>query len=162
MRLASAPCRCDVPHLASPRLTMYALATTPTIHRARGASKLSATAAAITVAGMTTTAVETRPLPALTLGRLGHDLCLSRKGMAESEQLTNEEEERRYRQIEDWFARKEKLFWTAEVSGGTWDAFVASGHMMDKSSRAVGPCVRGAATRLDAAQKAQDLHRKLL
>ncbi|MGE5274097.1 MAG: hypothetical protein ACM3QU_10140 [Verrucomicrobiota bacterium] len=82
--------------------------------------------------------------------------------MAESGQLTNEEEERRYRQIEDWFARKEKLFWTEEGSGGTWEAFVASGHMMEKSSRAVGPCVRGAATRLEAAQKAQDLHRELL
>jgi hypothetical protein len=80
--------------------------------------------------------------------------------MAASEQ-TNEEDERRYRRIEDWFARKEKLFWTEEASDGTWEAYVASGRMMEPS-QAVGPCVRRAATRLDAAQKAQNMHRKLL
>ena len=83
-------------------------------------------------------------------------------GVAESGQQTNEEEAKRYRRIEDWFARREKLFWTEEASGGTWEAYVASGHMMEKSSQAVGPCVHGAATRLEAAQKAQDLHRKLM
>jgi hypothetical protein len=82
--------------------------------------------------------------------------------MAEkSEEHTNEEDERQYRKIEDWFARKEKLFWTEEASDGTWEAYVASGHMMERS-QAVGPCVRGAATRLEAAQKARDMHRKLL
>jgi hypothetical protein len=80
--------------------------------------------------------------------------------MAASEQ-TNEEDERQYRRIEDWFARKEKLFWTEEASDGTWEAYVASGHMMERS-QAVGPCVRRAATRLEAAQKAQNMHRKLL
>jgi hypothetical protein len=80
--------------------------------------------------------------------------------VAESEQ-TNEEDERRYRQIGDWFAGKDKLFWTEEASGGTWEAYVASGHMMEKGSQAVGPCVRGAATRPEAAQKAQDFQRKL-
>ena len=80
--------------------------------------------------------------------------------MAGSEQ-TNEEDERQYRRIEDWFARKEKLFWTEEAADGTWEACVASGHMMERS-QAVGPCVRGAATRLEAAQKAQNMHRKLL
>jgi hypothetical protein len=79
--------------------------------------------------------------------------------MAGSEQ-TNEEDERQYRRIEDWFARKEKLFWTEEASDGMWEAYVASGHMTERS-QAVGPCVRGA-TRLEAAQKAQELHRKLL
>ena len=83
--------------------------------------------------------------------------------MAEkSEEHTNEEDERQYRKIEDWFARKEKLFWTEEAPGGTWEAYAASGHMMEQSSQAVGPCVRGAATRLEAAQKAHDMHRKLL
>jgi hypothetical protein len=77
-----------------------------------------------------------------------------------SEQHTNEEDERQYRKIEDWFARKEKLFWTEEASDGTWEAYVASGHMMERS-QAVGPCVRGAATRLEAAQMAQDLYRTL-
>jgi hypothetical protein len=80
--------------------------------------------------------------------------------MAGSEQ-TNEEDERQYRRIEDWFARKEKLFWTEEASDGTWEAYVASGHMMERS-QSIGPCVGGAATRLDAAQKAQNMHRKLL
>jgi hypothetical protein len=84
--------------------------------------------------------------------------------MAEDEQLTNEEGERQYRQIEDWFARKGKLFWTEEASGGTWEAYVASGpaEVVEQSAESVGPCVRGAATRLEAAQKAQELHRKLL
>jgi hypothetical protein len=81
--------------------------------------------------------------------------------MAESEQRPTEEEERQYRRIEDWFARKEKLFWTEEAADGTWEAYVASGHMMERS-QAVGPCVSGAATRLEAAQKAHDMHRKLL
>jgi len=84
--------------------------------------------------------------------------------MAEDEQLTNEEGERQYREIEDWFARKGKLFWTEEAWGGTWDAYVASGpaEVVDQSAESVGPCVRGAETRLEAAQKARELHRKLL
>jgi hypothetical protein len=84
--------------------------------------------------------------------------------MAEDEQLTNEEGERQYRQIEDWFARKGKLFWTEEAWGGTWDAYVASGpaEVVEQSAESVGPCVRGAETRLEAAQKARELHRKLL
>jgi hypothetical protein len=84
--------------------------------------------------------------------------------MAEDEQLTNEEGERQYRQIEDWFARKGKLFWTEEASRGMWEAYVASGpaEAVEQSAESVGPCVRGAATRLEAAQKARELHRKLL
>jgi hypothetical protein len=66
--------------------------------------------------------------------------------MARSEQ-TNEEDERQYRCIEDWFAGKGKLFWTEEASDGMWEAYVASGHMMERSE-SVGPCVHGAATRL--------------
>jgi hypothetical protein len=83
--------------------------------------------------------------------------------MAEDEQLTNEEGERQYREIEDWFARKGKLFWTEEAWGGTWDAYVASGpaEVVEQSAESVGPCVRGAETRLEAAQKARELHRKL-
>ena len=86
-------------------------------------------------------------------------MCLL-KGMAGSEQ-TNEEDERQYRRIEDWFARKERLFWTEEAADGTREACVASGRMMERS-QAEGPSVRGAATRLEAAQKAQEMHRKLL
>jgi hypothetical protein len=83
--------------------------------------------------------------------------------MAEDEQLTNEEGERQYREIEDWFARKGKLFWTEEAWGGTWDAYVASGpaEVVEQSAESVGPCVRGAETRLEAARKARELHRKL-
>jgi hypothetical protein len=83
--------------------------------------------------------------------------------MAEDEQLTNEEGERQYREIEDWFARKGKLFWTEEAWGGTWDAYVASGpaEVVEQSAESVGPCVRGAETCLEAAQKARELHRKL-
>jgi hypothetical protein len=85
--------------------------------------------------------------------------------MAESEQRPTEEEERQYRRVEDWFAGKGKLFWTEEASGGTWDAYVASGPVpgeRQQSSQAIAPCVSGAATRLEAAQKARDLYRKLL
>ena len=56
--------------------------------------------------------------------------------MAGSEQ-TNEEDERQYRRIEDWFARKEKLFWTEEASDGTWEGYVASGHIMASREPAV-------------------------
>jgi hypothetical protein len=83
--------------------------------------------------------------------------------MGGSEQLSNEEEERQYRQIEDWFAGRGKLFRTEEAWGGTWEAYVASGPaegVVEQSSQAVAPCVTGAATRLAAAQKAQDLHRE--
>jgi hypothetical protein len=82
--------------------------------------------------------------------------------VAEREQ-TNEEDERQYRQIEDWFAGRGKLFWTEEVWGGTWDAYVASGpsEVVEQSAHSVGPCVRGAATRLEAAQKARELQPKL-
>jgi hypothetical protein len=80
--------------------------------------------------------------------------------MARSEQ-TNEEDERQYRRIEDWFARKEKLFWTEEASDGTWEAYVASGKMTERS-QSIGACVGGAATRLEAAQTARDLYLKLL
>jgi hypothetical protein len=82
--------------------------------------------------------------------------------MAEDEQLTSEEGERQYREIEDWFARKGKLFWTEEAWGGKWDAYVASGpaEVVEQSAESIGPCVRGAETRLEAAQKARELHRK--
>jgi hypothetical protein len=78
-------------------------------------------------------------VPRIHVGRLAHGVCLSRR---ECWQRTNEEDERHYRWIEDWFARKEKLFWTEEASDGTWEAYVASGHMMERS-QAVGPCMRG-------------------
>ena len=89
-------------------------------------------------------------------------MCLSWK-VAEGEQLTNEEEAKRYRRIEDWFAGRGKLFWTEEAWGGTWDAYVASGpaEVVEQSAHSVGPCVRGAPTRLEAAQKARELQRKL-
>ena len=49
-------------------------------------------------------------------------MCLCKGRVAESDELTNEEEAKQYREIEDWFARKGKLFWTEEAWGGTWDA----------------------------------------
>jgi hypothetical protein len=83
--------------------------------------------------------------------------------VAESDELTNEEEAKQYREIEDWFARKGKLFWTEEAWRGTWDAYVASGpaEVVEQSAESVRPCVRGAETRLEAAQKAREFHRKL-
>jgi hypothetical protein len=83
--------------------------------------------------------------------------------VAESDGLTNEEEAKQYRQIEDWFAARGKLFWTEQAWGGTWDAYVASGpaEAVGQGSHSVGACVRGAETRLEAAQKAQELHREL-
>ena len=85
--------------------------------------------------------------------------------MADGGQSTDEEEAKQYRQFEDWFAGRGKLFWTEEAWGGTWDADVASGSsegVVEQSAHSVGPCVRGAATRLEAPQKARELHRKLL
>jgi hypothetical protein len=78
--------------------------------------------------------------------------------------VTNEGEAKQYRQIEDWFAGRGKLFWTEEDSGGTEAAYVASGPVpgdQEQSSQSAGPCVTGADTRLEAAQRAQRLNWKL-